>query len=401
MSKSLVLLLIALLCASILLIAVRPSYGDVTTNSWVTRAPMPTARSDLGTAVVDNKIYAIGGLVLFAQDQEQTQSKEVGVNEVYDPTNNSWTERSSMPIPSSDFATAVYQGKIYCIGGGVTNVFNESTQTWESKNSEGFNQVYDPLIDKWENKTAMPIPEISSQANVLNGKIYLLGGYPNASIVEMYNPASDSWTIMTPIPVGFNGASVVYDNKLYAIGSMNWNQPQTIVYDPQNNSWSIEWKPSDFIGQSIAVATSGAYAPQKIYVLTIPIGSPTNTVIENKVFDPTNQSWAEGSAVPTTRGRGYSIVIDNDLIYVIGGYSSSSSSYYQNPSITYLATVEEYIPYGFSTVPISPSPSPSLPELSWFVILPLLLSVFAVAAVLRHRKISNLSKDKNRLVKEC
>ncbi len=401
MSKSLVLLLIALLCASILLIAVRPSYGDVTTNSWVTRAPMPTARSDLGTAVVDNKIYAIGGLVLFSQDQEQTQSKEVGVNEVYDPTNNSWTERSSMPIPSSDFATAVYQGKIYCIGGGVTNVFNESNQTWESKTSEGFNQVYDPSIDKWENKTAMLIPEISSQANVLNGKIYLLGGYPNASIVEMYNPASDNWTIMTPIPVGFNGASVVYDNKLYAIGSMNWNQPQTIVYGPQNNSWSIEWKSSDFIGQSIAVATSGTYAPQKIYVLTIPIGSPTNTVIKNKVFDPTNQNWAEGSAVPTTRGRGYSIVIDNDLIYVIGGYSSSSSSYYQNPSITYLATVEEYIPYGFSTVPISPSPSPSLPELSWFVILPLLLSVFAVAVVLRHRKISNLSKDKNRLVKEC
>ncbi len=34
----------------------------------------------------------------------------------------------------------------------------------------------------------------------------------------------------------------------------------------------------------------------------------------------------------------------------------------------------------------SPFPSPTVPELSWLVILPLLLSVFAVVVVLRHRK---------------
>ncbi len=40
-----------------------------------------------------------------------------------------------------------------------------------------------------------------------------------------------------------------------------------------------------------------------------------------------------------------------------------------------------------STPTTTPSPSPtSIPELSWLVILPLLLSVFAVAVVLRHRK---------------
>ena len=40
-----------------------------------------------------------------------------------------------------------------------------------------------------------------------------------------------------------------------------------------------------------------------------------------------------------------------------------------------------------STSPIqSPSPTPTVPELSWLIILPLLLSVFFVALVLRHRK---------------
>jgi hypothetical protein len=41
--------------------------------------------------------------------------------------------------------------------------------------------------------------------------------------------------------------------------------------------------------------------------------------------------------------------------------------------------------------PTSPTPSPTVPELSWLVILPLLLSVFSVAVVLRHRKTAYLS----------
>ena len=390
MGKGFALLLVLVCLTSSLVIVDKPVSGDTAVgNTWVEKAPMPTARSDLGLTVVNGKIYAIGGQVLVYQDREQTESKDVGTNEVYNPSNDSWSEKSPIPIPSSDFATAVYQGKIYCIGGGVTNVFNDSTQSWETNISKGFNLIYDPTTDKWENKTAMPIPEINTQANVLNGKIYLLGGYPNASIVEMYNPANDNWTLMTSMPTGFNGASVVYYNKIFEIGNMNWNQPQTIVYDPQNNSWNVEWKSPDFIGQSIAVATSGTYAPQKIYVFTIPIGSPTNTVIENKVFDPTNQSWAEDSAVPTTRGRGYAIVADNDLIYVIGGYSSTMPSIVsidQNPRITYLAIVEEYVPSGYGTVSLTSTTS--VPEFQIWTI-PLLLVVRATVSLLVYLKKQN------------
>jgi hypothetical protein len=42
-----------------------------------------------------------------------------------------------------------------------------------------------------------------------------------------------------------------------------------------------------------------------------------------------------------------------------------------------------------SSVSISPSPTPTVPELSWLKILPLLLSVLSVAVVFRHRKTTN------------
>jgi len=39
---------------------------------------------------------------------------------------------------------------------------------------------------------------------------------------------------------------------------------------------------------------------------------------------------------------------------------------------------------------VSPNPTPTVPEISWLVILPLLLSVFSVAVILRHRKTAKL-----------
>ncbi len=43
----------------------------------------------------------------------------------------------------------------------------------------------------------------------------------------------------------------------------------------------------------------------------------------------------------------------------------------------------------------SPTPTPAVPEFSWLVILPLLLSVFSVAVILRHRKTAKLKPFKS------
>jgi hypothetical protein len=49
----------------------------------------------------------------------------VGTNEEYNPTTDTWTTKASMPTPRIDFAITVYQGKIYCIG-GTTDYYSYS-----------------------------------------------------------------------------------------------------------------------------------------------------------------------------------------------------------------------------------------------------------------------------------
>jgi N-acetylneuraminic acid mutarotase len=69
---------------------------------------MATARFYLAGAVLDGKIYALGG------NDGVGWSASV---EVYDPATNAWTSSVPMPLGRVEFAAAAVGGKIYAIGG--------------------------------------------------------------------------------------------------------------------------------------------------------------------------------------------------------------------------------------------------------------------------------------------
>jgi N-acetylneuraminic acid mutarotase len=326
MRKSAALLLVLIFLTASCIMAAKPTFSSpsgVAENTWTQKASMNQARSDLGVAVVNGKIYAIGGKVLVYQDQSRVESKEVSTNEEYDLATNVWIYKKPMPTPSSLFAIAVYNDKIYCMGSGK-------------------NQVYNPAKDTWENKTAMPTARIMASANVVNGKIYVIGGHPNETLCEVYDPETDSWTTKPPLSTNMFGPAVVYNDKIYVI----WGQ--TRIYDPATNEASFGAPepialPSTSGGDKIG-ATTGFMAPKRMYVFS---GG-----YNNQVYDPKADTWTTGSTMPTPRGD-FAVAVVDDLIYVIGGITIS---YEGRPlgaggAVTDYATVEQYTPFGYGTVP--------------------------------------------------
>jgi hypothetical protein len=82
---------------------------DPATDTWTTKASMPTARAPfLSTSVVDGIIYVIGGA---------SGQATVSTVEAYDPATDTWTEKTSMSGVRGMLATSVVGGKIYAIGG--------------------------------------------------------------------------------------------------------------------------------------------------------------------------------------------------------------------------------------------------------------------------------------------
>jgi N-acetylneuraminic acid mutarotase len=62
--------------------------------------------------------------------------------------------------------------------------------------------------DSWTVRTPMPIPVYGLGTDVVNGKIYVMGGcirqmdrnWETVNSVEVYDPSSDSWTMAADMP---------------------------------------------------------------------------------------------------------------------------------------------------------------------------------------------------------
>ena len=341
MNKKLIPVLLVILLGSMFMSAFQFPVVGAAENSWTTKKPMPTARGGLGVAVVNGKIYAIGG---------SNDDVQLAVNEEYNPVTDTWTTKASMPTARSGFAIAVYQSKIYCIGGTTGDSDNFVS------GFTGVTEVYDSATDKWETKESMPTPRADLCANFVNGKIYCIGGkkywgtdpfYQELNATEVYDPAKNSWTTKSPMPIPVLGASsAVLDGKIYIIGGSRhfqagWDLSTVAsnqVYDPEADSWSTRTGLPTAESYAAAEAASGVTAPKKIYF--VGGSNQTNYSEVTYAYDAASNDWSTVSSMLTPRVYLALAVVD-DILYAIGGWDGAN----------WLGVNEQYIPVGYGTVP--------------------------------------------------
>ncbi len=237
--------------------------------------PPPSERGYLTSAVVDDKIYVIGGLDM------TTLTDVTDTVDIYNPSTDTWTTGTSMPTARAYLTSSVVDGKIYVLGGG--DIHNNIKNTIE---------MYDPLIDMWvssdpnandstpsvQDLTPMPTARDELTAATVNGKIYVMGGWTDT--IDIYNHFTDAWTTGTPIPTPrFNLTSDVINNKIHVVGG------KKVFINPPNSGW-------------------------------------TNIL---EIYDPSTNTWENGTSMPTPRGWLTSSKLD-EKIYVIGGWKDWSNS---------------------------------------------------------------------------
>jgi N-acetylneuraminic acid mutarotase len=348
--------------------SVGASSAEMKEDSWTTKAPLPDGISIVKAAVVNGKIYAMTGLSIYE----------------YDPDADNWTAKTPIPTPrtSYSYGIAACQNKIYVIGG---ERWNESSG---NSNYLSTNEVYDPLTDTWETKESMPTGRRYVEANVVDGKIYVISGninypsYGRTHVNEVYDPATDSWTTKQPIPYPvIKGASTVLDSKIYILGGLfesdtppnaRYNQ----IYDTETDTWSLGDPLPTQMWYTAAGATTGAMAPKRIYVM----GGGLDELIDVvNVYDPESGSWSSGTPLPTVRA-GHAIAVVDDVLYVMGGADGWHGEHFLVPGSGWNLTskVEQYTPVGY------------IPEFPSWTILPLFLTATLVVAIYR-RKLSKTS----------
>ena len=192
-------------------------------NTWTSGTDLPVARAEGISAVVDNKIYLIGGRVRATEDARLFNDHIDSVrNEVFDPLTNRWSARADAPTARNSAASATIDGKIYVVGG--RNFSKNADGTTRQVNVPNL-EVYDPNLDRWETRSPMPQARGGLAATSLNGKLYVFGGeqwVPEQKVFAeswVYDPKTDVWSALPPLPTPRHGlgASAV-GNRIFVFG---------------------------------------------------------------------------------------------------------------------------------------------------------------------------------------
>lgn len=190
---------------------------DPVADSWRALAQLPVKRCSAVAEQVDGKIYLIGGL----EPMENGKGTRVtGLNQMYDPATNTWTNRSPMPTTRNHAMAGAVNGKIYVLGGrlGAGNIpVTTNIDTVEE---------YDPAANLWGPvKERMPQVRSGGGWATCNGKIYVGGGewitrefYAALKALDAYDPATNTWETLTPLPGAVHGNAMgCIGNKLHTV----------------------------------------------------------------------------------------------------------------------------------------------------------------------------------------
>jgi len=275
-------------------------------GKWERKADMPTARATSGSAVIDGKIYIIGGFAA---------GNALSTVEMYDPETDTWRKGADMPTARGYFATASVNGKIYIFGG---RTFVDPPQTFATV------EAYETITDKWTKKADMPMAKRWAAAIAVNGKIYVIGGGIGVALsaVDMYDPLTDTWTKKADMPTARQGLSLaLVDGKIYAIGGVNsagTNLSTVEVYDPETDKWS---KKADMPTARSHLAAS--VVNKKIYTF----GGGWDRAWSNvEVYDPATDTWEKKADMPMAKGW-LSANEVNGKVYIMGGGDSRVDEY--------------------------------------------------------------------------
>lgn len=186
-----------------------------TSNTWERGPSLPAKRASGGMAKIGNILYFVSG--------EPVDHVSVTTNLwALDLTNQSagWKSKASIPEGRTHFGIAVVNNKIYVMGGQKNIDANASFL----KTSYS----YDPATNAWKRLADMPLARSHNSPNtiVIDNKIYLLGGeykfnYELADVLR-YDPATNTFANLTPLPAKRAAGSAAYiGGKLIFSGGKN------------------------------------------------------------------------------------------------------------------------------------------------------------------------------------
>lgn len=327
---------------------------QLTLSPWTTAASAPFNHIEGATAVVNNKLYLIGGF----KDSDLNTSGRV---DVYNPQTNVWESvakpRQALPVNLSHAQAAVDGNSIWLAGGFLNKNPGPAT-----------NKVYryDTVQDKWYTGPNLPAARAGGGMALVGRELHYFGGtasdhdtsYSNHWYLNLDNTGA-GWKNAPDFPnKRIHSAGAVVAGKLYAIGGQTRHDHDPVdlkwvhVFNPSTNQWaqkaSLSMPRSHFEPGTLVyngrIIIVGGRANQS--------GSGNGQLKQVTQYNPATNTWSELRELPVKLIAPNAAVINNKLIVTAGGTNWNTAQ-----KKTYVSTISMTNCNGDSEDP-PPTPTP-------------------------------------------
>ncbi|MCK5115546.1 MAG: hypothetical protein KAR44_03035 [Candidatus Aegiribacteria sp.] len=275
------------------------SAGYAFAQNWTTCASPSIPRWCPGSAVIGSNIYLIGG-----QDSIPPFTSIPDV-EVYDTVTDTWSAVSPMSNARWGLMVSVVDGKIYAIGGQTGSFMEGYTAT-------DYVEEYDPATDTWTELSPLPTSRGWGGSAVCSDTIFVFGGYDpeveeTGMEVEKFYPATGTWSSDPLMPMYRETFSCIYMNGLiYIIGG--WDNDLVQAYDPAAKTWT---EPAPML---TGRGASGVCSFGDCIIVAGGRGGPE--AVEAYCYD--SDSWITMPSLPTPREGLIAETVNGKLFTITG-----------------------------------------------------------------------------------
>ena len=231
------------------------------TNTWALKGfePQVDVFNSNGVGKIGNTLYISGGET-YCGGYRQID----GGLSAYNPATNALTEKATPPKLTAAGVTGVIDGNLYVLPGVCSTDLLGNPYYCVSEQIRTLFR-YSPTINHWSWKRPAPHYHANGAGGVINGKFYVAGGSNNygsqlEASLDRYNPATDTWTTLAPLPKAGAAVGAVLQGKLYVVvetGTYPTSARRAYAYDPATNKWTSKAAPHWYHDDIVPITWAG------------------------------------------------------------------------------------------------------------------------------------------------
>ncbi|WP_322857561.1 Kelch repeat-containing protein [Mycobacterium shigaense] len=273
-----------------------PSRRTQPASQWRSLPDAPAPRLMMASAVLQDKIWILGGL---------RDGAALNTVESYEPRAGVWQPGPALPMPLHHAAAATYRGEVVVLGGTSDNI------------ADGSNKVFALRGANWVELPSLGHARAAPAAAVVGDKLVVVGGQNAKQLVpqtEVFD--GTSWQDAADMPTPREHLTAVSDGSyVYAIGgrslSSDRNSAALERFDPASGAWAT----------LVSMPTPrGSYGAAYIDGRIVALGGEEPATVLNvaEMYDIAAGKWSTLPPMPTPR-HGAVVATVGNTVYCIGG----------------------------------------------------------------------------------